>query len=110
MPPCDFPACCRSSRTSPTTTDLVENFELDHRARALVRELAILCETPTTTITELVEHIGKRHSNIHTEQAATQYLAKLATVHIASRAQMPSCTTMVQQFLGTLKLPMAIYI
>ena len=85
------------------------SFELDHRARALVRELAILCETPTTTITELVEHIGQRHSNIHTEQAATHYLAKLATVHIASRAQMPSYTTMVQQFLGTLKLPMAIY-
>ena len=35
------------------------SFELDHRARALVRELAILCETPTTTITELVEHIGQ---------------------------------------------------
>ena len=85
------------------------SFKLDHRARALVRELAILCETPTTTITELVEHIGQRHSNIHTEQAATHYLAKLATVHIASRAQMPSYTTMVQHFLGTLKLPMAIY-
>ena len=69
----------------------------------------ISIETPTTTITELVEHIGQRHSNIHTEQAATHYLAKLATVHIASRAQMPSYTTMVQQFLGTLKLPMAIY-
>jgi len=40
-------------------------------------------------ITELVEHIGQRHSNIHTEQAATHYLATLATVHIASRAQMP---------------------
>ena len=67
------------------------------------------CARPTTTITELVEHIGQRHSNIHTEQAATHYLAKLATVHIASRAQMPSYTTMVQQFLGTMKLPMAIY-
>ena len=85
------------------------SFELDRRARALVRELAILCETPTTTITELVEHIGQSHANIHTEQAATHYLAKLATVHIASRAQMPSYTTMVQHFLGTLKLPMAIY-
>ena len=74
-----------------------------------MRELAILCETSTTTIAELVEHIGQRHANIHTEQAATQYLATLATVHIASRAQMPSYTTMVQQFLGTLKLPMAIY-
>ena len=85
------------------------SFELGHRAKALVRELAILCETSTTTIAQLVEHIGQRHANIQTEQAATQYLATLATVHIASRAQMPSYTTMVQHFLGTLKLPMAIY-
>jgi hypothetical protein len=48
--------------------------------------LAILCETPTTTITELVEHIRQRQANVHTAEAATQYLAKLATVHIASRA------------------------
>ena len=85
------------------------SFELDHRAKALVRELAILCENPTTTNAQLVEHIGQRHANIQTEQAATQYLATLATVHIASRAQMPSYTTMVQHFLSTLKLPMAIY-
>ena len=83
------------------------SFELDHRAKALVRELAILCETSTTTIAELVEHIGQRHANIHTEQAAIPSHA--GHVHIASRAQMPSYTTMVQQFLGTLKLPMAIY-
>ena len=39
---------------------------------------------------------------------STQYLATLATVHIASRAQMPTYTTMVQHFLGTLQLPIAI--
>ena len=38
-----------------------------------------------------------------TEQEAIEYLASLATVQIASRAQMPSYTTMVQHFLGTLK-------
>ena len=38
-----------------------------------------------------------------------QYLATLATVHIASRAQMPTYTTMVQHFLGALQLPIAIY-
>ena len=64
---------------------------------------------PNTTITELVEHIGQSHANIHSEQTATNYLAKLATVHIASRAQMPTYNTMVQHFLGTLKLPMTIY-
>ena len=85
------------------------SFELDHRAKALVRELAILCENPDTTNAQLVEHIGQRRANIQTEQDATQYLATLATVHIASRAQMPSYTTMVQHFLCTLKLPMAIY-
>ena len=85
------------------------SFELDHRAKALVRELAILCENPDTTSAQLVEHIGQRRANIQTEQDATQYLATLATVNIASRAQMPSYTTMVQHFLCTLKLPMAIY-
>ena len=85
------------------------SFELDHRARALVRELAVLCETPTTSIAALIERIQQRQANIHTEETAVQYLAKLATVQIASRAHMPSYTTMVQHFLGTLKLPMAIY-
>jgi hypothetical protein len=73
-------------------------FELEHRAKVLVRELAILCETSTITIAELVEHIGQHHANIHTEQATTQYPATLATEHIASRTPMPSYTTMVQQF------------
>ena len=85
------------------------SFELDHRARTSVRELAVLCETPTTSIAALIERIQQRQANIHTEETAVQYLAKIATVQIASRAQMPSYTTMVQHFLGTLKLPMAIY-
>ena len=46
---------------------------------------------------------------MHSEQEAIEYLATLATVQIASRAQMPNYTTMVQHFLGTLHLPMAIY-
>ena len=69
----------------------------------------MLCETPTTSIAALIERIQQRQANIYTEETAVQYLAKLATVQIASRAQMPSYTTMVQHFLGTLKLPMAIY-
>ena len=71
------------------------SFELDHRARTLVRELAVLCETPTTSIAALIERIQQRQANIHTE-TAVQYLAKPAT----PRAQMPSYT---------MKLPMAIY-
>ena len=71
------------------------SFELDHRARTLVRELAVLYETPTTSIAALIERIQQRQANIHTE-TAVQYLAKPAT----PRAQMPSYT---------MKLPMAIY-
>ena len=57
----------------------------------------------------LVDKIALRNAQVHTEQEASQYLATFATVHIASRAQMPTYTTMVQHFLGTLPLPMAIY-
>ena len=39
-------------------------------------------------ITELVEHIGQSHANIHTEQAATHYLAKLATVLQGANAKL----------------------
>jgi len=46
---------------------------------------------------------------VQTEQEATQYLASLATVTIASRAKLLTYTTMVQHFLGTLQLPMAVY-
>ena len=53
-----------------------------------MRELAILCESPDTTSAQLVEHIGQRRANIQTEQDATQYLATLATVHLASRVPM----------------------
>ena len=86
------------------------SFELDYRARALLRELAILCESPNTSTEKLVTTIARRQANINTEQDAVQHLATLATVQIASRAQMPSYTTMVQHFLGTLQLPIAIYI
>ena len=53
------------------------SFELDHRAKALVRELAILCETSTTTIAELVEHIG--HAMPTSTLNKPPYLATLAT-------------------------------
>ena len=85
------------------------SFELNQVARRLLRELAVLCEEPTTTTKDLVDKIALRNTQVHTEQEASQYLATLATVHIASRAQMPTYTTMVQHFLGTLPLPMAIY-
>ena len=85
------------------------SFELTQAARRLLRDLAILCEDPRTTIQKLVDQIALRNTQVQNEQDATQYLATLATVHIASRAQMPTYTTMVQHFLGTLQLPIAIY-
>ena len=69
----------------------------------------MLCEEPTTTTKDLVDKIALRNTQVQNEQDATQYLATLATVHIASRAQMPTYTTMVQHFLGTLQTAMAIY-
>ena len=85
------------------------SFELNQVARRLLRDLAVLCEEPTTTTKDLVDKIALRNTQVQNEQDASQYLATLATVHIASRAQMPTYTTMVQHFLGTLQLPMAIY-
>ena len=85
------------------------SFELHQEARRLLRDLAVLCEEPTTTTKDLVDKIALRNTHVQDEQDATQDLATLATVHIASRAQMPTYTTMVQHFLGTLQLPMAIY-
>ena len=51
-----------------------------------------------SSITEKLTTMARRQANINTEQDAVQYLATLATVQIASRAQMPSYTTMVQHF------------
>ena len=85
------------------------SFKLNQVARRLLRDLAVLCEEPTTTTKDLVDKIALRNTQVQNEQDATQYLATLATMHIASRAQMPTYTTMVQHFLGTLQLPMAIY-
>ena len=85
------------------------SFELNQVARRLLRDLAVLCEEPTTTTKDLVDKIALRNTHVQDERDATQYLATLATVHIASRAQMPTYKTMVQHFLGTLQLPMAIY-
>ena len=85
------------------------SFELPQAAKRLLRELAIMCELPETTTQALVSHIAAHNSLVHTEQEATQYLASLATVTIASRAKLLTYTTMVQHFLGTLQLPMAVY-
>ena len=85
------------------------SFELNHAAKRLLRDLAILCEDPTTTTEQLVEKIAQQNAKVLNAQNATQYLASLATVQIASRAQMPNYTTMVQHFLETMQLPMAIY-
>ena len=85
------------------------SFELNHVAKRLLRDLAIMCEDPTTTTENLVDRIARQNAKVQDAQHATQYLAPLATVQIASRAQMPNYTTMVQHFLGTLQLPIAIY-
>ena len=85
------------------------SFELNHVAKRLLRDLVVMCEDPTTTTEKLVDRIARQNAKVHNAQHATQYLASLATVQIASRAQMPNYTTMVQHFLGTLQLPIAIY-
>jgi CelD/BcsL family acetyltransferase involved in cellulose biosynthesis len=74
------------------------SFELDNRSKALLREPAILCKSPTTSTEQLVAKKAQRQANVCIEQDAIQYLATLATVQIASRAQMPNYTTMVQHF------------
>ena len=68
-----------------------------------------MCELPETMTQALVTHIAVHNSAVQTEQEATQYLASLATVTIASRTKLLNYTTMVQHFLGTLQLPMAVY-
>ena len=85
------------------------SFELPQAAKRLLRELAIMCEAPETTTQALVSHIAIHNPQVQTEQDATQYLASLATVSIASRAKLLTYKTMVQHFLGTLHLPLAVY-
>ena len=85
------------------------SFELSRTARKLLRELAEMCELPETTTQALVTHIAAHNSEVKTEQEATQYLATLATVTISSRSKLLNYTTMVQHFLGTLQLPLAVY-
>ena len=84
------------------------SFELPKTAKKL-RELAEMCELPETTTQALITHIAVHNSEVKTEQEATQYLASLATVTISSRTKLLNYTTMVQHFLGTLQLPMAVY-
>ena len=85
------------------------SFELPLTARRLLRQLAEMCEAPETTTPDLIARIAKQQAQVHTEQDATQYLANLATVSISTRDKLPSYTTMVQEFLGTLPLPMTVY-
>ena len=85
------------------------SFELSRTARKLLRELAEMCELPETTTQALVTHIAAHNSEVKTEQEAAQYLATLATVTISSRSKLLNYTTMVQHFLGTLQLPLAVY-
>ena len=85
------------------------SFELPKTAKKLLRELAEMCELPETTTQALVTHIAVHNPEVKTEQEATQYLATLATVTISSRTKLLNYTTMVQHFLGTLQLPMAVY-
>ena len=68
-----------------------------------------MCELPETTTQALVTHVAVHNPEVKTEQEATQYLATLATVTISSRTKLLNYTTMVQHFLGTLQLPMAVY-
>ena len=54
------------------------SFELNQVARRLLRDLAVLCEEPTTTTKDLVNKIALRNTQVHDEQEASQYLATLA--------------------------------
>ena len=77
------------------------SFELPKVASQLLRKLATMCESPETTALDLVRQISQQAPHVGTELEATQYLASLATVSIASRAKLPTYITMVQHFLGT---------
>ena len=85
------------------------SFELPDAAQQLLRKLARLCESSTTTTQELVEVITEKAPHVRTAEDATRYLATLTTINIADRAKMPNYTTMVQNFIGTLPLHMAVY-
>ena len=85
------------------------SFELPDAAQQLLRKLAKLCESPTTTTQALVDVITQQAPQVSTPEEATRYLATLTTISIADRAKMPNYTTMVQNFLGTLPLHMAVY-
>ena len=60
------------------------SFELNHVAKRLLRDLAVMCEDPTTTTEKLVDRIARQNAKVQDAQHATQYLASLATVQIAS--------------------------
>ena len=75
----------------------------------LLRRLAKLCESPTTATQALVDVIAQQAPQVSTADEATRYLATLTTINIADRAKMPNYTTMVQNFIGTLPLHMAVY-
>ena len=83
------------------------SFELDSNSRTLLGDL--MCENPDTSMNQLVSRIARIHPSARTEQDAIHYLGTLATVRIAAKAQVPNYTTMVQHFLRTLQLPIAIY-
>ena len=85
------------------------SFELPDAAQQLLRRLAKLCESPTTTTQALVDVITQQAPQVSTPEEATRYLATLTTINIADRAKMPNYTTMVQNFIGTLPLHMAVY-
>ena len=58
------------------------SFELNHVAKRLLRDLAVMCEDPTTTTEKLVDRIARQNAKVQDAQHATQYLASLATVQI----------------------------
>ena len=86
-----------------------QHFELPDTAQQLLRRLAKMCESPTTTTQALVDVIAQQAPQVSTAEEATRYLATLTTINIADRAKMPNYTTMVQSFIGTLPLHMAVY-
>ena len=49
------------------------SFELNHTAKRLLRDLAVLCEEPTTTTEQLVDKIAQHNAKVHNAQDATQY-------------------------------------
>ena len=85
------------------------SFELPDTAQQLLRRLARMCENPTTDTHSLLQLIAQQAPQVDTAEKATQYLAMLTTINIADRAKMPNYTTMVQNFIGTFPLHMAIY-